>query len=82
MSKEERLTFIKSTFRYLPIYYMSMMTILKSVTKKLKVIQSRFLWGDMGERRRYHLVARSKLKKSLYLGGLGLQSLTEINEAL
>lgn len=74
LSKGDRLRLIKSTLDNLPIYYMSLLTILKSVVKKLEVVQSRFLWVDTGERQ-IHLVAWSELKKSLHLGRLGLQSL-------
>lgn len=53
-----------------------------SVVKKLETIQRRFLWDDSNSIRRYHLVACNEIKKLLYLGGLKLRSLGEMNVAL
>lgn len=58
------------------------MTISKGVVKRLQVIQNHFLWGDTGESRKYHLVARNELKKPMHVGGFGLHSLIEMNEKL
>lgn len=57
MSKDERLTLIKSTLADFLIYYMSFLTISVSVIKRLKSIQCRFSRIDYEDRRKYHLVA-------------------------
>lgn len=51
-----RFTLIKHTLANLPIYYLSTLTILVKVAKKLEAIQCRFLWGDTDESRKFHFV--------------------------
>lgn len=48
----------------------------------MEVIQHRFLWGDMEERRKYHLVVLEVIKKPLMQGVLDLRSMMEMNMAL
>lgn len=45
LSKGGRLTLIKSTLSNLPIYYLFVLTGPAKVTKKVEMIQCRFLWG-------------------------------------
>ena len=45
ISKEGRLTLIKSTLSNMPIYTMSMFRIPKRVKSRLEKIQWHFLWG-------------------------------------
>jgi hypothetical protein len=56
ISKEGRLTLIKSTLSSLPTYFMSLFVIPVSVVKKLEKIQRDFLWGGGGEEFKSHLV--------------------------
>lgn len=44
--------------------------------------ENRFLWGDVQDRRKYHLVTWNELKKPLPFGNLGLRSLVERNKVL
>lgn len=52
------------------------------VAKKLEAMQSRFLWGDEDGARKYRLVKWEDVKKPVIYGGLGIKSLTKMNEAL
>lgn len=81
-SKGGRLTLIKCTLHNLPIYHLSLLTIPVSIAKKLEALQCKFLWGDLGDHKRYHLVAWSEAKKSVENGGLGIRSLVELNKVL
>ena len=56
LSKEDRLTLIKSTLSNLPIYFMSLFVIPRKVRLRLEKIQREFLWGDLEQRRKIHLV--------------------------
>lgn len=68
-SKSRWLTLIKSTLTYLPIYYMFLLSIPKSVAKKLEPIQSRFLLGDSQKKMRNYLVAWYRVERQLNQGG-------------
>lgn len=74
LSKGGQLTLIKSTLYKLPIHYLFLISIPVSVAKKLEAIQCRFLWGNVNDRRKFHLVAWKELKKPLAMGGLGILS--------
>lgn len=82
LSKGGRLALIKSTLDNLPIYYTSLATIPKGMAKRLEVIQICILWSDTGDRRKYHLVAWSEIKKPMHVSGLGMHSMVEMNETL
>ena len=56
LSKGGRLTLLKSTLSSLPTYYLSLLTVPKSVTYRLEKIQRNFLWGTL-EEFKYSLVA-------------------------
>lgn len=82
LSKGGRLTLIKNTLRNLPINYVSLQATPVSVAKKLEPIQCRFLWDEVEDKRKYHLVAWKELKKLIPIGGLGIQSSVEMDVAL
>lgn len=82
LSKGGRLTLIKSTLSNLPTYYLSVLHIPSKVAKKLEAFQCNFLWADTDNKRKYHLVKWSDLKKLLRNRGLGLRSLNNLNKAL
>ena len=80
--KGGRLILIKYTFSNLPIYFMSLFVILKKMIIKLERIQREFLWGDMEERRKIHLVSWLVICKDKKHGRLGLRHLEGFNQAL
>ncbi|WKA03180.1 hypothetical protein VitviT2T_021306 [Vitis vinifera] len=82
LSKGGRLTLIKSTLSNLPIYFMSLFVIPRKVRLRLEKIQKEFLWGDMEERRKIHLVRWEVICKDKRHGGLGLRYLKDFNHAL
>lgn len=81
-SKGGRLTLIKSSISNLPIYYLSMLTILVNFAKKFESIQQNFLWGDDETKKKCHLVSWDEVKKPLGDGRLSLRSICALNEAL
>ncbi|KAJ9677624.1 hypothetical protein PVL29_022550 [Vitis rotundifolia] len=82
LSKGGRLTLIKTTLSNLPIYFMSLFVIPRRVRLRLEKIQREFLWGDLEERRKIHLVRWAVICKDKRHGGLGLRHLEEFNHAL
>ena len=82
LSKGGRLTLIKSTLSNLPIYFMSLFVIPRKVRLRLEKIQREFLWGDMEERRKIHLVRWAVICKDKRHGELGLRHLKVFNHAL
>ena len=57
LSKDGRLTLLKSTLPSLPTYYLSLFTILKAMATRLEHIQRNFLWGSIVECFKFPLVA-------------------------
>ncbi|KAJ9700573.1 hypothetical protein PVL29_006060 [Vitis rotundifolia] len=82
LSKGGRLTLIKSTLSNLPIYFISLFVIPRKVRLRLEKIQREFLWGDLEERRKLHLVRCAVICKYKRHGGLGLRHLKDFNHAL
>ena len=82
LSKGGRLTLIKSTLSNLPIYFMSLFVIPRRVRLRLEKIQREFLWGELEERRKIHLVSWAVICKDKRHGGLGLRNLKDFNHAL
>jgi hypothetical protein len=56
LSKGGRIILIKSTLSSLPTYFMSLFPIPASVALRIDKIQREFLWGGMGEGKKFHLV--------------------------
>jgi hypothetical protein len=56
LSKGGRITLIKSTLSSLPTYFMSLFPIPGLVALRIDKIQWDFLWGGMGEGKKFHLV--------------------------
>ena len=82
LSKEGRLTLLKSTLSSLPTYFLSLFTIPVSVAKRIEKLQRNFLWGGMGEVAKYHLVSWDQVCSPITCGGLGIKNLTMFNKAL
>ena len=56
LSKGGRVTLIKSTLFSLPTYFMSLFPIPVFVARRIDKIQRDFLWGGMGDEKKFHLV--------------------------
>ena len=82
ISKGGRLTLIKSTLSGLPIYFLSLFRIPKLVYARLEKIQRDFLWGGGNLERRPHLVNWNTGCSEKKIGGLGVRSLSKLNQAL
>ena len=78
LSKDGRLTLLKSTLSSLPTYYLSLFTIPTHVANKIEKLQRDFLWGDS----KTHLVGWDKVCAPIANGGLGVRKLTTFNIAL
>jgi hypothetical protein len=82
LSKGGRLTLLKSTLSSLPTYFLSLFTIPISVVRRIEKLQRDFLWGDMGDEVKHHLVGWDKVCTPKEVGGLGVRSLILTNKAL
>ena len=61
---------------------MSLFVIPRKVRIRLERIQRDFLWGDLGDKRKIHLVKWPDVCKAKNFGGLGLRRLNSLNQAL
>jgi hypothetical protein len=61
LSKGGRVTLIKSTLSSLPTYFLSLFPIPVSVSSRIDTIQRNFLWGGMGEGKKFHLMNWSQV---------------------
>uniref|UniRef100_A0A2N9EVX7 Reverse transcriptase zinc-binding domain-containing protein n=1 Tax=Fagus sylvatica TaxID=28930 RepID=A0A2N9EVX7_FAGSY len=82
LSKGGRLTLIKSTLSSLPTHFLSLFPILVAVASRIDKIQRDFLWGGMGEGKKFHLVNWAQVCQPIHLGGLGIRNLRIFNKAL
>ena len=82
LSKDGRLTLLKSTLSSLLTYYFSLFTIPKAMVTRLERIQRNFLWGSSVECFKYPLVAWEKVCLPREMAGLGIQKLVPFNQAL
>ena len=82
ISKDGRITLIRSSLSSLPIYFMSILHLLRVVRMKLDMIQKDFLWGGGALEQKPHLVRWSTICLDKRKRGLGVQSLATLNKAL
>ncbi len=82
LSKGVRVTLIKSTLSSLPTYYLSLFSIPLSVALRIDKIQRDFLWGGIGEGKKFHLINCHQVCQPLKSGGLGFQNIRLFNRAL
>ena len=82
ISKGGRLTLIRSSLSSLPIYFLSLFRIPKSVCSRLEKIQRDFLWGGGNLERKLHLVNWKTVCQEKSRGGLGVRGLSLMNQAL
>ncbi|CAN1807424.1 Putative ribonuclease H protein At1g65750 [Linum perenne] len=77
-----RLTLIKSVLSSLPVYYMSLLKAPCTVIMKLEGLQKRFLWSGTSDSKKLHWINWDTIKCHKNNGGLGVQDLRILNEAL
>ena len=82
MPKGGRITLIKSTLASIPIYQMSIFRMLKSVAKRLEILQRDFLWGGGNTGRKIHLINWKVACTQKEKGGLGIRRMGLLNKAL
>lgn len=82
MSKEGKLTLIKSILSSIPIYCMALLVIPRKVSLRLAKIQRNFLWGGGALEKKLHLVNQAKVCLNKKKGGLGIRNLFVLNMVL
>ena len=82
ISKERRLTLIRSTLANLPIYFMFVLTLPRTVRLRLEQIQRDFLRGGGALERKPHLVRWTLVCLDKRKGGLGVKCLSSLNKTL
>ena len=64
------------------MYFLSLLTIRKSVAARLERIQRNFLWGSYEGSFKYPLVAWENVCLPIEMGGLGIRNVVSFNQAL
>jgi hypothetical protein len=82
LSKGGRVTLIKSTLSSIPTYLLSLFPMPASVANRLEKLQRDFLWGGIGNEKRFHLIRWDKVFLPLQNGGLAIKNLRLFNQAL
>lgn len=73
---------LKSTLASIPNYYLSLVTIPRSVARVIEARFRNFLWNDDVDHHNYHLVDWKSICKPLSCGGLEVQSIRDHNKVL
>ena len=82
ISKGGRATLNKSTLSNLPIYFLSLLQLPKTVNLRLKQIQRNFLWGGGQMDKKPHLARWEIVCKEKRSRSLGVKNLSWLNKAL
>lgn len=82
LSQARKCQLVKSILQNLPIYALSLFTILGKYAERMEKIQRDFLWMGTDRNKRYPLVAWDKVCLPKKNGGLGIRKITHINKAL
>lgn len=82
LSKGERLTLIKASLTSIPIHYLSLLVLPKSVCSALEKIQRDLLWKREEDGKGMHLVSWERVCTPKDSGGARIQCLTSMNKAL
>ena len=77
-----RITLIIACLSNLPVYYMSLFEMPKTVVGRLYRIRMNFLWEGQGDKKKLHLLRRNEVIKPRWCVGLGLGDLEKKNGAL
>lgn len=76
------LTLIKTTLASIPIHYLSLLVLPKSVCNVMEKFQRDFLWRKGDENGGMHLVAWDRICSPKEKGGAGLRGLEAMSKAL
>jgi hypothetical protein len=82
LSKGGQITLIKRTLSNLPTYFLFLFPIQVGVANWLEKLQRDFLWSGLENEPKFHLVNWKKACTPIPLGGLGIKSLSDFNQAL
>ncbi|XP_073260583.1 uncharacterized protein [Populus alba] len=82
LSLAGRTILIKSVISAIPLYYMSIFCIPKTVAHKITAMQAWFLWGRSVGNRKIHRLALDTVAKNKERGGLGVGNISAKNKAL
>ena len=82
LSKDGKITLIKSTLSSIPTYFLSLFPIPAKVANRLEKLQRDFLWCGLEEKPKFHLVNWSQICALLRAGGLAVRNLRSFNKAL
>ena len=82
LSKEGKVTLIKSSLSFLPTYFLSLLPLPGKVAKHMEKLQRDFLWNGIGGESKILLVNWAKVYRPLQVGGLGIRRLGNFNSAL
>ena len=82
ISRGEQIKLVRSTLFSIPIYFMSLFTILRLVRLGLEKIQRDFLWGGGALENKPYLVKWSSICMAKEKRGLGVCSLSLMNKTL
>ncbi|XP_058746294.1 uncharacterized protein LOC131619187 [Vicia villosa] len=77
-----RLTLLKSVLCSLSIFMLSFYNALKKVLMEISRLQSNFLWGGVGEKKKIHWVSWKSICLPIEKGGLCLRRICDFNFAL
>ena len=70
-----RIVLIKVDLTSMPVFWMALLPIPKSILDKLRKLIFSFLWGSTAVNKKYHLVDWLSLSKPTSLGGWGIKHL-------
>ncbi|KAJ4745251.1 RNA-directed DNA polymerase (reverse transcriptase)-related family protein [Rhynchospora pubera] len=82
LSHADRLVLIKSVLMSLPVYYMSIECIPKTLIRQMKSLMARFFWGKVGQSRYMAPLAWKTICKPIEEGGLAIRDMNFFGEAL
>ncbi|KAF7806699.1 ribonuclease H [Senna tora] len=82
LSKAGRLTLIKSVLTSMSLCHLNYYKLTKAEAMKCDSILAHFFWGSDRQRNKPHMLNWEAICKPMNLGGLGVKSFSEFNQAL